>query len=601
MPSSLQRRIRIISARLGFERDWYLVLVATVIGVLMGGVALLFIEPIRMVEHWAEHEAGQTMLFWLVPIAPVVGGLLTGLILYRHSSEAQGPGVSSVMYSIYREKGRLSFMIVPKKWIASTITICSGGSAGAEGPIVTIGAALGSSVGRVLRANPQTTTTLLGCGAAAGISSVFNAPFAGVFFVVEVLLRDFSLRTFIPIVIASVISSAWTQTMLGGNEPIFGVVPEFLTQTHFDLFEAPNFILLGLVCGAIAPIFIRSLFWADDLFARLRVPGMLKPAIGGAMLGLIGLGYLLLFRPEHMLPPFYANGYPVIQQLLDPAFYAPGGTLKPAAGLLFLLVILCVLKVVGTCITIGSGGSGGLFAPSLLLGAGVGGCFGVIVARLQWLPAANPAHYALVGMAAMIAALVHAPLTGILIVYELTRSYEVILPLMLAAVIATVVARTIQRDSVYSWKLTRKGVRIGAMSDLTILRRLSVSDVPLLKPVTLHPQESAQRLLDLTEEHAVSDFIVTDDRNQYLGMITGADLRTALLEREAIPLLLISELQRSNLPVVSPDDSLDVVLDKFARNDVHSLAVLDDATGQPIGLITRDRLMRTYQHALERD
>lgn len=603
MPSRLQRRLRLFGTRLGLEGDWYLLVIASIIGILMGGFALLFIEPIRIVEHWAEYDADRTLLLWIVPIAPVVGGLITGIILYRGKQASQGPGVTTAMYAVYREKGNLPFWLIPKKWLASTVTICSGGSAGAEGPIVTIGAAVGSTLARWLRLNPQMRTTLLGCGAAAGISSVFNAPFAGVFFVVEVLLRDFSLRVFVPIVVASVISAAWTQTMLGTNEPVFGVSPDFLAQSdHFNVLEIPNYLMLGLACGVVAPIFIRSLFWTDDLFDRLRVPGMVKPAIGGLGVGLLGLAYLLLFQPQHSLPTFFANGYPVIRDLLDPNYYlADGNVLKPAGALLLGLIVITVLKALATCMTIGSGGSGGLFAPSLMLGAGVGGVFGTVISRFQWFDSATPAHYALVGMAAMVAALVHAPLTGILIVYELTRSYEIMLPLMFAAVISTVVARSIQRESVYSWKLARRGVRVGAMSDLTILRRLSVSDVPLQDAVIVHPEESAQRLLDLSEEHAASDFVVTDASNQYVGMVCGADLRTALLEREAIPLLLVNELQRSNLPVVDADETLDTVLDKFARNDVHSLAVLDHSDQHPIGVITRDRLMRAYQQALERD
>ncbi len=603
MPSRLQRRLRLFGTRLGLEGDWYLLVIASAIGILMGGVALLFIAPIRLVEHWAEYEASRSLLFWIVPIAPVIGGLMTGLILYRGKDTSHGPGVTSVMYAVYREKGLLPFRLIPKKWIASTVTICSGGSAGAEGPIVTIGAAVGSTFSRWLRLNPQMRTTLLGCGAAAGIASVFNAPFAGVFFVVEVLLRDFSLRVFIPIVVASVISAAWTQTILGTNEPVFGVGSEFLARSeHFNVLEIPNYLMLGLACGILAPFFVRSLFWTDDLFERWRISPIIKPAIGGMGVGLLGIGYLLIFTPTHNLPAFFANGYPVIRDLLDPDFYLiDAATLRPVGALLGVLLAITVLKALATCLTIGSGGSGGLFAPSLMLGAGVGGTFGTIVARLHWFDSATPAHYALVGMAAMVAALVHAPLTGILLVYELTRSYEIMLPLMFAAVISTVVARSIQRDSVYSWKLVRRGVRVGAMSDLTILRRLSVSDVPLVDPVIVHPEESAQRLLDLSEQHAVSDFVVTDAGNQYVGMVCGADLRTALLEREAIPLLLVYELQRTNLPVVAMEETLDIVLDKFARNDAHSLAVLDHHDQHPIGVITRDRLMRAYQHALERD
>jgi CIC family chloride channel protein len=289
--------------------------------------------------------------------------------------------------------------------------------------------------------------------------------------------------------------------------------------------------------------------------------------------------------------------------LLSPAAYELSvGASDTAWALMALLVAVTMLKAVATCLTVGTGGAGGLFAPSLFIGASVGGLFGVVAQALPMGAAGNPAHYALVGMAAMLAATTHAPLTGILIVYEITRSHEIVLPVMFAAVISTVAARLLLRDSVYTWPLSRRGVRVGAMSDLTILRRLAAREVPLSPAIEVHEDDSAQRLLDLSETHAVGDFVVVDDRRQYAGMVTGADLRAALVYREAIPLLQVSELQRSDLPTVSPDESLDVVLDKFSRHDVPSLAVLDPGRdGAVLGLISRAKLMQVYQGALSKD
>jgi CIC family chloride channel protein len=384
------------------------------------------------------------------------------------------------------------------KWTSAVLTIGSGGSAGAEGPIVQIGSALGSGTGGVLRSNPQSTATLLGCGAAAGIASVFNAPIAGIFFVLEILLRDFSVRTFTPIVIASVFSAVVTQGVIGTSDPIFELpwgereVMQTAAETGdaslvFTAWEIPNYVLLGVVAGLAAIAFIRALYWSEDVYAELKIHPIIKPVTGALLLGLLGVGYVAVFKPTHAIPPFYSNGYPVIEGLLDPGWYRE----QPTAQLFLLLVSITVLKGVATCLTLGSGGSGGVFAPSLMLGAGVGGTFGVIVNELNWAPHASPAQYALVGMAAVVAATTHAPLTAILIVYEITRSYAIILPLMLAAVISTVVARLIMSDSIYTLKLTRRGLHLGAMSDLTMLRRLSVNDVPLVAPVFVHPDQSA--------------------------------------------------------------------------------------------------------------
>jgi CIC family chloride channel protein len=610
MPSSWSSRRKRIVAKLGLEREWHLVAMAAAIGLVMGGVATAFILPIRAIERWAE-SADFSLLLWLVPVAPVIGALLASVAMRAAKGHESVPGISSVIYSIHRQKSRIPLSVAARKWIASTLTIASGGSAGAEGPIATIGSAIGSWVARLARIDPQNVGTMLGCGAAAGIASVFNAPIAGIFFVLEILLRDFSLRTFTPIVIASVVSAAWTRTILGEMDPLFLVAPDFFREGYqFTMIDIPAYLVLGVVCGLVAVAFIRGLIITESLFDRLKAPSLLKPGIGAAMLGVLGVAFLLLFKGQPggyesvpALPPFYGNGYPVIKMLLSPSFYADRNPFADSAlGIAGIVLAIVALKGVATCLTIGSGGSGGLFAPSLLLGAAVGGCLGQIVNMLGVYPAASPAHFALVGMAAMVAATAHAPLTGILIVYEVTLKYELILPLMLTAVISTVVGRLLYRDSVYTFKLTQMGVRIGAMSDLTFLRRLSVQDVPLAAPVLVRMDESAQRLLELSERHLVRDFVVVDNQERYAGMVTGDDLSAALVYREAVPLLQVRDLQRSDLPTVTTDESLDVVLDKFSRHDVQSLAVLDTSNNARVrGMITRARLMQRYQAALAMD
>lgn len=603
MPDPLKSRLVALRAKLGLEPDWYLMLVAALIGLLMSGVAIAFIMPLRWIEEWTQHDANPAKLWWLVPLVPVVGAFFAGIVQHVVPSGGKGPGVTKVMHAIHRNQSRIPWYMGLRKWAASTMTIGSGGSAGAEGPIVTIGSVIGSVIGRFMRTNPQNTATLLGCGAAAGLASVFNAPIAGVFFVMEILLRDFSLRTFTPIVIASVISSAVTQAVLGNDALFAGTID--LSVSAFTLHEIPNYLILGVICGAAAACFVRVLYWSMDQFARIPVHPILRPCLGAIGLGVLGLAFVAIAGQNSLMPDFYGNGYSVITNLLTPApYYTPEDPtiLRPASQVLLLLCALGVLKGVATCLTIGSGGAGGMFAPSLLMGAAVGGAFGYIVSSLGWASAAGPYHYALVGMAAVVAATTHAPLTAILIVYEITQSYEVILPLMFAAVISTIVARLVFRESVYTVRLTEQGVRLGAMSDLTILRRLTVADVPLLAPVFVHPDDSAQRLLELTEKMAVSDFVVTDRKNRYLGLVTGTDLKEALVYREAIPLLQVSELQRSDLPTVTSEETLDLVLDKFSRYDVFSLAVLHEhGDGAVMGLIARSRLMQRYQRALDSD
>ena len=578
-------------ATLGFERHWYLVLLAAGIGTVTAVVAWAFIWLIHLAAELFE-AAPRGHLWWMIPLLPMVGAIIAGLIIHFVAREAKGHGVPEVLDAINRRKGRFKLRVSIGKWTSAIFTIGSGGSAGAEGPIVQIGSGIGSSLGRLIGTNPQGTTTLLGCGAAAGIASVFNAPIAGIFFVLEILLRDFSLRTFTPIVIASVFSAVTTHWLAEANEPIFQLGTDF---GEFLAVEIPNYVVLGIICGLVAIAFTKSLYWTEDLYERIRLHPIIKPVTGAALLGGLGLCYFSYFKPEQALPPFFSNGYPVIEQLLSAEFYGNG----TAGKMVTVLLAICLFKGLATCLTLGSGGSGGIFAPSLMLGAAAGGAIGTLLSSLGWIPEASAAHYALVGMAAVVAATTHAPLTAILIVYEMSRSYQIILPLMLAAVISTVVARLIMTDSIYTLKLRRRGVRLGAMSDLTILRRLTVNDVPLVAPVFVHPEESAQRLLELSERTTVSDFVVTDRNDRYLGLVIDSDLKEALVYREAIPLLQVSELQRNDLPTVTADETLDVVLYKFSRYDVHSLAVLDEAGDKAVlGLITRSRLIQRYHAAL---
>ena len=602
MKRVLTPKLRRIGLRLGFDRDWYLYIVAGLIGVFMGLAAVGFILPLRQTEHLAAMLQGSKSLWILVLLGPAAGGLITGILIKLLNTEGVGPGVTSVIYAVQRKKGRLSWRIGLRKWLASTATIASGGSAGAEGPIVTIGAVVGSTIAKILGTGSQHTGTLLGCGAAAGLASVFNAPIAGIFFVMEILLRDFSMKTFTPIVIAAVVSSATTQGILG-DAALFEVGEGFFGDgLAFSVTQIPTYLVLGLACGLLGAFFVRSLDLSERFFSALSVPIYVRPFIGALLLGVLGFTVFWLTSSD-TVPKFYGNGYPMIDSIINPSTYftnVQDSILKDAAPLLLGLAGLALIKLVATSITVGSGGAGGLFAPSLFIGAATGGCIGYMVHYFGWFPNTSPAYFALVGMAAMVAATTHAPLTAILIVYEVTQSYDVILPLMFAAVVSTVVARFVCKDSVYTFKLSRMGVRMGALSDLTVLRRLTPEDVLINQASIVKQTDSAQTLVDLMETTGTSDFVVVDEHDKYCGMVTASDLRAALVYREAIPLLQVSELQRSDLPTVSNDETLDVVLDKFSRSDVQSL-VLVKMHGEISGLITRANLMKRYQTALNQD
>jgi CIC family chloride channel protein len=619
-PPNLQiwKRLTGLAGKAGLRDDWYLISLGAAIGTVTAFGAIGFKKALDFTTG-GTFSLMSDLPLWLLPVLPMVGALVTAILIFFLAPEARGHGVPEVIDSVYRRGGVLRKRAALLKALTSITTIGSGGSAGTEGPIVMIGSAIGSGIAQFLRIDREQVPTLLGCGAAAGIASVFNAPIAGVFFCLEILLRDFSLKTFTPIVVASVISTATTQAVLGGNEALFAVTGE-LAEYKFTIGEMPSYLVLGLICGLVAVGFIRMLDGVETVTARLKVHEIAKPVLGAAAMGVLGIGYVLVARTQGLdasVPNFFGNGYETIDALLEPSTFNPmaiaddgivanelrSGQVVSAS--LLMLTLLLVFKGAATALTLGSGGSGGVFAPSLFLGAAAGGLFGQTLSLIGLLPeGGSPAAYALVGMAAVVAGTSHAPLTAILILFELTRDVYVLLPIMLAAVLATVVAQLVMSDSIYSYKLTRRGVSFGTRADLTMLRRLTARDVQPIPHVEVRPADPVSRLFELRDIYRIVDFVVIDSENQYVGLVTAQDLRMVLIEREAIPYLLVAELVRTDLPTIEPDEPLDSVLRKFSDTEVSSLAMVGPPVGRPhskemvYGLITRGRLMRRYQQAL---
>ena len=604
----MRKLFRQLIAKTGFEQDGLLIISGAAVGTITAFGAIGFAKALEAGHEYAVFQQGSGRL-WLLIALPMAGALLAGILVHYFAPEAKGHGVPQVMRALIKEGGRIPMRIGLVKIAASIFTVGTGGSAGTEGPIIQIGATAGSVFGRRLKLSREHLGTLVGCGAAAGIASIFNAPIAGVIFALEILLRDFSLKTFMPIVIASVLSTAVTQSVLGENEAIFAA-SELLQGYEFSLFEIPSYLVLGIVCGFVAVGFNKLLHFGEDIYEKVPLHPIVKPVSGAAMLGLMGIAYVGIGRATASdgsvspIPPFFGNGYETILKLLNSEFYKGAtidGAIVPMA--LGVVALLVVFKALATTLTLASGGSGGVFAPSLFMGATAGAAFGMILERISLMPeGGSPAAYALVGMAAVVAGTTHGPLTAILILFELTRDVYVLLPIMLAAVVATSVARIVERDSIYTYKLRRAGIVVGSARDLTVMRRIPVSSVEQtpLPSEPIYPSDPLSKLVQLRVYHNVPDFVVVDEQGSYMGMVTGADMRTALIDREAIPLLLVAELIRTDLPTVDPDEHLDTVMDKFSKYDVACLPIMDRPGGdKPAALVTRVRLLRRYQIVLE--
>jgi chloride channel protein, CIC family len=395
---------------------------------------------------------------WFVVLVPVLGGLIYGPLVSCFAPEARGHGVPEVMYAVNRLGGRMRPQVPVVKSLASAVCIGAGGSVGREGPIVQIGSALGSLTGQALGLSESQLPLLVACGAAGGISATFNAPIAGVFFALELILRNFETRSFGLVVLSSVTADAIGRAVFGSHP--------FLTLPSFN-FSSPLELLLyaglGVAATVVGLTFVRVLYHGEDLADRLwRGPQWLRPAAGGVLLGL-----LLLAVPE-----MYGVGYPVLQ-LAVAGHYA-----------ILVLLGLLVAKIFATSLTMWIGGSGGVFAPSLFMGAMLGAAYGAVAHHLMPGLAAAPGAYALVGMGAVFAAAARAPITAVIIIFELTGDYRIILPLMFAIVVATAIANELTDDTIYTLKLRRRGIDIDSFPP----RPAWMAQMPVAEAVTVFPQ-----------------------------------------------------------------------------------------------------------------
>lgn len=443
---------------------------------------------------------------WFLLLAPVVAGLVYGPLVYRFAPEARGHGVPEVMLAVAQRGGRIPAQVSVVKALASALCIGSGGSVGREGPIVQIGSALGSSLGRMTRIAGPRLRVLAACGAAGGIAATFNAPLTGPLFAMELILRDFAAESFGAVVLASVTASVVGRAALG--DEAFLELPAF---TMHNPAEYTLILVLGVVAGVVGVLFTRVLYLVEDVCDRVwRGPEWLRPAVGGLLLGALLLA----------VPRMYGVGYPVLQDAVGGHF-----------GLGLLLVLLGA-KLLATSLTIGIGGSGGVFAPSLFLGAVAGTAFGLVVHDLLPGVAGSAGMYGLIGMGAVFAGAARAPITAVVVLFELTGQYSIILPLMTAVVIATLVSRWLSRDTIYTLKLRRRGIDLDAHHASPRLAGLRVADVaePLPDPVPVHAALTEASAALAGSGHGVLPVIGADGR--YHGCVTTRSVAEALAEAD---------------------------------------------------------------------
>lgn len=569
--------------RLGNTEHTFMVVVAVIIGLAGGFGAIFFRFAIRLFQRLFFGSWHCTLdyllhLPWYVKLsAPALGGLVVGPIVYHFAREARGHGVPEVMESIVLQEGAIRPRVMIAKVMASAVSIGSGGSVGREGPIVQIGSSIGSAIGQVFRVTGPRLRTLVACGTAAGIAGTFNAPIAGALFAMEIILSDFGISQFSPIVISSVSATVVSRHFLG-DFPAF-VIPKYQLVS---IFEMVPYAILGVLAAFLALAFIYLLYKTEDLFEMLRIPPVLKPALGGLCIGAVGIYF----------PYIFGVGYETIDLALQSSLAW------------YLLLFFIGLKLIATSITIGSGGSGGIFAPSLFLGASLGGFVGTVVHTLMPSSTASPGAYALVGMGAVAAGAMHAPITSILIIFELTDDYRIILPLMIACITSVLITTRLRKDSIYTLKLSRRGLNLFQGQEANVLKSLKVSKVMSTDCERISLDTPFHKIMELIVISPHSDFFVVDKDEHLLGVVTIQDMRRVLHKSEDLESLVVAYDLLSPIDhYFTPGDTLDIVMKAFSKLNINELPVVNNEKEKVfIATISKNDVIETYNHEmLKRD
>jgi CIC family chloride channel protein len=551
---------------------------ALLVGLGSGALVLLFrqiIEWITEFFHSGVMGIVPQQLAWLAIFIPVTGGLVVGLMRQYVLAEERHHGVAGIMEAVALAAGRLRYQRTPLKALAAAISIGSGASVGPEDPSVQIGASFGSMIGQLGRISADRVRVLVATGAAAGIAAAFNAPIAGVFFAIEIVLGELTTGAFGMVVLGSVVSAALTQALVGPS-PAFPI-PAYAFQGPLDL---PLYFILGLLAVPVSLAYIKSLYFFHDWFVKVPWPRWLSPVLVGLILGVIGLRF----------PDLLGDSYKAIEDILF------GRNIVPLA-----LLLLLVLKMLLTAMSLGSGFVGGVFAPSLFLGAALGGSYGVFLQTIFPTYTLNPSAFALVGMAAVLASTVRAPITAFMLLFEMTNDYRIFLPLMFAVVISVFVSERFQPYSVYTLSLARKGVRLRQGRDIDLLESLLVSEVMDDIPTTIPMHtllRDASRIMTHERAHGLP---VVDSSGQLAGVLTIQDIETALERDFENANKQVIEFCTRIPEIAYPDETVQQAMRKMAPRDIGRLPVVDrNNPSQLQGWLRRSTVLRAYDMALVR-
>jgi chloride channel protein, CIC family len=567
------------------DRNFILIL-CVVIGLLASVAAVVLKTSVHYLEYWIRNIPGRHMEGLIFLIFPLIGILITVLYIRYFVKDDISHGVTRILYAISRNKGVMKLHNTWSSIVACSFTGGFGGSVGMEAPIVSTGAAIGSNVAQAARFGHKRTTLLIGCGAAAAIAAIFKAPIAGLIFALEVLMLDLTMASIIPLLIATVTGAIFSAIFLGEQVEFY-----FTLKDAFDYGAIPFYILLGVVTGMVSLYFSWMIGKVEGKVKKIgnRYKRVLY---GGTLLG------ILIF----LFPPLFGEGYYTMrsmlsgqpEQLLEQSLFS---NLMDDTGLVFIgfLILVLFFKAIATSLTTGAGGIGGVFAPSLFMGGITGFIFSRIINMFSRF-SISEYNFSLVGMAGLIAGVIHAPLTAIFLIAEITGGYELFIPLILTASISYITVVYFQPHSLYTRKLAQKGHLITHDKDQAVLTLLNVESVVETSLQTVTPDQSLAELVQVIATSKRNIFPVIDKENNFLGIVTLDDVREIMFDRSKYDALKVRNLMFQPRATVSLSDSMDEVMGKFRDSGLWNMAVVEK--GKYIGYVSRSNVFNVYRNML---
>ena len=574
-------------------KDKHFVLILSfVVGILTALAASLLKFLIEYIKHFLTENFDSTGVNWLYLVYPVIGILLTGLFIRNVVRDDISHGVTKILYAISRRQSRIKRHNTWSSLFASAITIGFGGSVGAEAPIVLTGSAIGSNLGSVFKMEHRTLMLLVGCGAAGAVAGIFKAPIAGLVFTLEVLMIDLTMGSLLPLLVSSV-TAATVSYILHGTEAMF----EFHMTEPFLMERIPAVLLLGILCGLVSLYFTRAMNRIEGLFRRYSNP-YIKLVIGGTMLS------ILIF----MFPSLYGEGYDTIHMLLNGTnaadwdkvmdnsiFYGYGNLL------LVYLAFVVLFKVFATSATNGGGGCGGTFAPSLFLGCVVGFVFSHFCNGYSLAPLISDnipeKNFALMGMAGMMSGVMHAPLTGVFLIAELTGGYDLFLPLMMVSVSSYLTIMIFEPHSIYSMRLAQKGELVTHHKDKSVLTLMNIESVVETDFEIVHPEQDLGEMVKVISKAKRNMFPVVDGRGMLIGIVVLDDIRNIIFRQELYHRFTVGRFMVVPPARINMDDSMEEVMRKFDETKAWNLPVVDE-DGKYKGFLSKSRVLNTYRQTL---